>query len=405
MGLHLGVICFIFVGKSKTIIMATLKAIIYTSLKANGGVSILSAAIARMHATQNGVGGLTIKDTKGLSTSDITTFLGTTLVANTLDTMYVGIPSATSTASDVITYDQLAELDTRLKTASRGSVQNTVTSGTCESNSTGTQIILAAATASTVDDFYKGMYIKTTVGGVSTYRYITGYTGTSRICTVVTTGTAVTTTSTYIVYTQPNIYVIGDAVSSLTSAYEAWTLLFPGIQMPPLVSLMSGTGTVSSASIQPHLLVAQTADSFTISSVTKSAAFTSYLTQLNRGTCYLAAVSATTGAGQVVQILSATANVLTIVPFNTLPTGTLVFQVCTGNQFALYEIYLKYALQTYLNDLSFAPTIKAFQQLLDMLNVIPKGVLTPAYNATLLADYAARGRAIFDGVNAGYVTA
>jgi len=238
--------------------------------------------------------------------------------------------------------------------------------------------------------------------------------GCFKIAVVADTGTAVTSTSTYIVYTQPYIYVVGDPVSSETSTRAAWLTLFPSVKViPPLVSLMGGTGS----GFQPHFMVTQTADSFTISSVTKSGAFTNYLPMLNRGTCYLAVESATTGAGQVVQILSATANVLTTTPFNVIPTGTLVFQVCSGNGFCLYEQYLKYAVETYLGNFALASTVTAFQQLLDMLNVIPgkptiigtgaptKGSLMPTYNATMLKMYGDRGRSIVDGINAGYVTA
>jgi hypothetical protein len=149
-------------------------------------------------------------------------------------------------------------------------------------------------------------------------------------------------------------------------------------------------------------MVTQTADGFTSNTVSKSATFTNKA--YNNGNFYLAVESATTGAGQVTQILSNTTGVLTIVPFTTLPTGTLVFQICAGNAFCLYEFYLKYALETYLSNFSLATTLNAYQQMLDMLKVIPKGSLAPTYNASMLDMYAHRGKCVFDAIQGGYAT-
>jgi len=373
--------------------------IIFSSLKAYNGQSVLSRGIAQVFFKPNGAATAAIvsHDTIGLSTGQIDTLLGTTIVDNTMNAIFVCVPTQAAKATNKISYDAIAALDAKIVSGLRGSVNNAVRSNTCQANATTTNIVLDAS-ASAVDNAYQGKYIKTTVGGVSTYHYCTGYTGASKIAVVADTGIAVTSTSTFIVYTQPYVYLIGDAVSNETASRVAWTTLFPNANIPPLVSLMGGYGS----GYQPHFMVTQTADSFTISSVTKAGAFTAG--QFNGGNFYLAVESATTGAGQVVRILSNTANVITTEPFVTLPTGTLVFQVCAGNAFCLYEQYLKYAVMTYLSTDN-AISQNAFQQLLDKLSVMPKGELNPAYNATMLKMYGDRGRAVVDTINGGYVTA
>jgi hypothetical protein len=380
--------------------MSVQNLVIYDSTKSLLAQSIMSAGIASVYSSGLGAA-TTYKDFAGLSTGQITSYLSG-LTANSLDNIFICVAQAAATVTvHQMFVDDIAALDPVLKSSVRGSTNDAINSGTCQANVTATNIILAT-TASAITDAYKGMYIATTVGGVTVYHYCSGYNGTSKIATINSATTTITSTSTYVVYKQPNVFTIGDMASSLTPTYDAWNTLFPSISPPPLVSLMSGTGTVNSASLQPHLMVTQTADSFTISSVTKSAAFTNQA--YNRGTFYLAVESATTGAGQITQILSNTASVLTIVPFNTLPTGTLVFQICAGNAFCLYETYLKYAVETYLANFTLSTTLNAWQQMLDMLNVIPKGSLVPTYNASLLDMYAKRGKAVFDTISAGYVT-
>jgi hypothetical protein len=379
--------------------MATSSVILYTSLKANAGQSALIAGQSFVKIKPNGVGGtVTIKNTVGISTGDIATFLGTTVTANSLDYFFCTIPSATSTATNVITYDQIAALDSRMKTAVRGSLTSAITSGTCGTNATTTEIVLAAD-SSTVDDFYNGKSIACLLNGTTTYRKITDYVGSTHTITCVTTGSAVTDTSTYIIYTQPNVFILGDAVSNEKAARVAWTTLFPSANIPPMVALMGGYGT----NFQPAFLFNHTATSVAAAGLTETGAFT--LNQYTGKNYHVAVLTATTGAGQVKKILSNTVNALTIEPWDTLPTGTVTYSVYSSDQFALYDQYLPYAIMVYLSDLSKAQVQKDYQQLLDKLNVLPKGEYNPAFNATLLKTYGDRGKAIQDAVNAAMVTA
>ena len=382
------------------------KLIMFDSSKSLLAQSIMSAGIATVHGNYPTSGAVTTyKDFASLSSGDITTYIGA-LVANTYAAIYVALPSGATNTAHTLMNDYIAGLDANIIAANRGSVNNSKSTGTCQSNATTTNIILAT-TASAVDDAYKGMFIKCTIGASSTYHYCTGYSGTTKIATVADTGSAITTTSTYIVYTQPYVYVVGDASSSLTSTYTAWNTLFPKIIPPPFVSLMRGTGT----NIKPHYMVTQTATSVAASSLTHTSNFTSG--QFNSGSWYVAVESATTGAGQVKRIHSNTHDVLTIDPWDVLPTGSVVYQICSGPSFCLYEKYLKYSVETYLGNFTLANTITTFQQLIDMLNVIPgnpignagKGSYNPTYNASLLADFGNRGKCVFDTINAGYVTA
>jgi len=163
------------------------KLVIFSSLKALLGQSIATAGVCSVHGNYPGSGAsMTFKDFKGLTTGNITSYIGG-LTANTYHSIYVALPSSATNATNTLMQDYIAGLDVNIIAANRGSVNNQVNTGTCQSNSTTTNIILAS-TASAVDDYYKGMFIKTTVGGVSTYHYCTGYTGASKLPLLQTPG-------------------------------------------------------------------------------------------------------------------------------------------------------------------------------------------------------------------------
>ena len=375
---------------------------IYTTLNAQG---ILSKAVAylknnpiNMNAakgTSGSANSVTNQDLKGLSTGQIASLVTSLLAVSppVYDVVNICVPTQTSTATNKLTYDQVAALDLVLKTTKQGTVNNIVHAGTAASNSTQTNIVLDSG-ASAVDDYYKGMYI-VTAGVTAVTRMITGYTGATKIATVVATGTAITTTETFTIYTSPNMNKIGDASSSLTACYEAWATLFPGKNIPALISLMGGTGS----NIQPHYLVTQTATSCGAAILTHTSNFTANM--FNDGNYYVAIESATTGAGQVRRILSNTANILTVEPWDIIPTGAIVYQVTANNP--LYEFYLPYAILTYLIA-DTAATNMAFQQLLDKDNVLPGGGYKPLTNLTTLKKYADLGKAVWDAKNLAVVS-
>ena len=371
---------------------------IYTTANLQG---ILVKAIATLKyaplPTLNSLGtisSVTNEDLNGLSTGQIATLMTTLISGGALyDEVNVCVPSQTATASNKLTYDQEASLDQILKPGSQGSVNNVVISGATQTNATGTSIILDSA-ASAVDDAYKGDYI-VTGGGV--YRLITGYAGTSKTCTVVSTGTAITSGDTYKIYTSPSLHDIGNASSNQTACRVAWHTLFPTVDYPFFVSLLGGYGS----GFQPHIMVTQTATSAAAASLTHTANFTA--NAYADGNHYVAIESSTLGAGQIKRIISNTANVLTIEPWDVIPTGTIIYQICSSKEFALYEKYLPYSIRAYLAT-DCAKTNKDFQQLMDMLNLIPTGSTHPKSNLTLLNHYADKGKAVFDAVCAGLVS-
>ena len=381
---------------------------IYTSANVQG---ILCKAVAYLYAnplnTWSGKGNsgslnnVTNQDMKGLSTGQIATLVTNLIAAGALyDELNICVPTATSTATNTLTYDQVAALDQVLKTGVRGVVNNIVHSGTAASNSTVTNIVLDAS-ASTVNDFYKGDYI-VTAGVTAVYRLITGYTGSTKTATVVTTGTAITTTGTFIIYTSPLTNIVGNASTTLNACYEAWATLFPDQNIPLLISLMGGYSTP----IFPHYMVTLTATGVTANTLSDTSNFTAEFARgtFDNGNFYVAIESATTGAGQIKRILScASASQIIIEPWDVLPTGTIIYQISNSQDLALNEFYLPYAIMTYLN-LDTAQVNQIFQQLLDKDNVIPGGGLKPLTNLSTLNTYAQRGKAVFDAVCAGIVS-
>lgn len=368
--------------------------------------SVISKAIARIHAWQllknasvTGVqagNSITTKDISTLTTGNMLTYIQG-LTANTYDKIYVCVPTSSGgTNYTTLPYDDLALLNTLLKTAA----QTAITTGTFQGNSTVTQFVLAASDTA-IDDYYKGMFLQS-AGTTVVSRYITGYTATSKIGTCATTTTALTTTSTYTIYSAVNLILIGDPVSNENACRVAWTTLYPLVVPNPVVSVMGGYGS----GFKPHFLYALTADSFNATTVTKSGAFTNYLTQLNSGLYYLAVETATTGAGQIVKIASATANVITLANggFVTLPTGSLVFQVTTGTNMILWDKYLPYAIKTYLA-LDTDPINQIWHDILDRYDMRKNATATSFMpDWATLQEYAQFGKAIFDAKSAGVVS-
>jgi hypothetical protein len=191
--------------------------------------------------------------------------------------------------------------------------------------------------------------------------------------------------------------LIGTAVSTENACHVAWTTLFPDQTVPLLVSIMGGIGT----GFQPHFKVTKTASSAcTANTLTDASEFTN---GAYTGKNYVCAIeSATLGAGQVKKVISNTGSILTVEPWDITPTGTVVYQLCSSPDFALWEFYLNYAILTYLYQ-DTAAVNSTFQQLLDKLNGIPGGEIKPQTNMTLLKMYADRGKAIWDADNLSVV--
>ena len=147
-----------------------------------------------------GIGAITYKDVYNVSTGDLTTYIDA-ITNNTLASVFVLSGVAGTGATGTMSYDQLASLNAKMYTKSKGV---TALTGTCGANVTNTSIVLTGTGASAVNNFYKGFYI-VTAGTTAAARQITAYNGTTKVCTVNSTGTAVTTTSTFTII-HPSVY-------------------------------------------------------------------------------------------------------------------------------------------------------------------------------------------------------
>jgi hypothetical protein len=289
---------------------------------------------------------------------------------------------ATYSAAGKFTNDQIASMDTRLKTANKGT---SVRAGTCQSNSTGTQIKLDSG-ASAVTDYYKGMYVKT-AGTTAVQRYITAYDGSTKICTVADTTTPITTTETFIVYTADYIDIIGNADSTTNPCRVAWTTLFPDTAPPMIISVMGGYNTGFAAYPVDNI----TADSATANTLVDATVFT-LSADIGK---YLGIISGTTGGGEVQPILSNTTTTLAVNPFRITPTGAVVYQVSDTKEWCLANHYLVYALKAYLQ-LTDKATDKILKRMLDKYNILQNTPTHAVGDDELVLTYCQRGKCIFD---------
>ena len=357
--------------------------------------SILSWQVSRLYFKTNGYT-ITSVDTAGCNQSALANLISA-ITVNTLTAVAVACGTqVTYSTTGKFTYDQVASLDSLLLPAQKGTV---VTSGTCGSNSTVTNIVLTGA--SSVDDTYNGMYVKT-AGTTAVYRYITDYTGSGTIATVRTTTTAVTTTETYIVYTNVNIHLVGDASSNINPCRVAWYHFFTtdgiatyGKHYPLIIKLLGGY----SSTFEQYIVTTATATSANGTSLTHTGQFVAHAYKGK----VVAIISATTGAGQMDVISDNTADVLTLTNGWTAPTGTVVYQVSDTLDYALWDNYLPYTIDTYLakNTSSINAT---WDQIFDKYGKIAGKQKELDGDISLLKTYADRGRCIFDAKAAGIVS-
>jgi len=369
-------------------------ALFYDSSKVQ---SILSMNVARLKFDISG-NDVEIIDTVGSNEAAVLVLIDT-LTDDTMHEIAVcTITEASYTETGRMTYDQVAYLDSKLVTANKGT---SVRANTCQANSTVTEIVLDSG-ASASNDYYNGMYIKTD-GTTDVYRYISDYVGATKICTVVTTSTAITTTETFIVYTNDHIYTIGDASSTQNACRVAWTTLFDSDNIPLLIGIMGGYGS----GFKNCPLTVLTANSVAAGSLTDTSAFTAEA--YDNGGYYCAILSASGGnymVGEAVEIASNTVSVLTLKEnWTVTPSGTVTYAIYFGTS-VLYDKYLEYAIPTYLWDDS-AANFAIFKSMLDRYGDIEKQGLTSAQtyqDVATIDDYAAKGKAIMDAVSAGVVS-
>ena len=306
--------------------------IIYNST--DTGSQILAANIA-LHAYPDA----TVKDVAAVTTGDITTYCGTTLVDATYTDIFICTTTQLAGATGLLSYDQVALMIPKMLSTRKGTVER---ANTCQANVTVTDIILDAS-ASAVNDYYNGMYI-VTAGTTGIQRYIKDYTGASTTCLVNTTSTAVTTTETFIVYsTLDYIYQLGNTngTTGKTACVQAWDLFYAGITYPKLVQALGG---------YLNVLCSGTATAVAAGTITLDAtgatrglgdrlSLAEMIVADSVANCYVYVYSATTGACQKRQITTSTvtAAVCTLASnWDITPTGTLVYRVVNHDDWRIY---------------------------------------------------------------------
>jgi len=155
------------------------------------GQNILAEAMLRHYYADDDV---TFIDVSTLEDSDIDDEIDE-LGDNTYDKIHV--LCQIGPADYCVSYAQMGKLLIKIK----ATVIATLTeesSGTCQANVTGTEIVLAAA-EDEANDYYNDMYIITD-GTTEVSRLITDYVGATDTCTVADTDTAITTTEDYQIF-------------------------------------------------------------------------------------------------------------------------------------------------------------------------------------------------------------
>ena len=328
----------------------------------NAGSNIFAANILRQKYPD-----ATLKDVSGVTTGNITSYIAG-LTANYYTDIFITCVSQLTPATGVLSFDQIASLDGKMISASKGSIHNVIRANTAQSNSTVTDIILDSG-ASASDDFYNGYNI-VTAGTTAVSRYIKDYTGSSKTCVVNTTTTAITTTETFIVYGDTHIYQLGNtnATTGKTAVYQVWDLLYPDSIAPQPVTVLGGylnvlcSGTAASIAAGTITLAptASAGDRNSTATHTTDGAYDGtfvYIYSATAGACQVAEIASYVGSTQVATL---TAN------WGITPTGTVVYRVVSFNDFRVYadramDIYC----QTYMRDPSTTRAIKDTERLTD----------------------------------------
>ena len=313
---------------------------------------------------------------------------------DTYTSIFVLVDNAATHAAGNFTNDQIASLRDKMITASKGT---TIDSGTCQANSTATEIVLAA-TASASNDTYNGMYIVTD-GTTEVFRAIADYVGTTTTATVVSTGTAITTTETYIVYTMSQVKLFGATDSNgKTTGQQTWEVIYPDTQVPLLFHYMSkykstwDYGTASAANGTTITLAASAGDG-----AIKARANDVF----NGGYVYI--YSATTNKGSYAKIsdFATATHVATLDDTGWVggtPATSVVYRIMPNDKELFFDAYAELAVKTYFNDITSASQLNEFEKLIDSngkLNDVAAPA-TPEQDLELLYEYLDKGKAIFD---------
>jgi len=345
--------------------------IVFYDSKSTSGqpqVAAFAAALTRPNAI--------LTDVNGLDAAGINALFADLVTAKaTIDEIVVAMPAST------FGYANLAELSTIVDPTE-------VTTGTAQANATATEIVLESG-ASSVNDFYNGMFIN--VG--AHYRLITDYVGSTRTCTVATTTVAVAS-GTYSVYTQPDV-----KFAPLTSftCKVMWNLLYPTFSPPAIIlyleGIMGAYDTLSASTYDANTItVSKTANKYNA-----RAAGT-----VEGEDWYIGLYTGTNAIGQIKKIASNTSSVITLAEaLSPVPSGSISGYI-GRRAHLLWDKYLGYAVATYLGSSS---SIGIWRDLIDKTDNLNGGTDRVCLaDDDLIQEYVDKGKIIYDAIAKGIVS-
>lgn len=319
---------------------------------------------------------ITEKDSYGVTTGDMTTYITTTLSDDTYAKAMILSEYASSGATSKVSYDQVAKLRPKMATGYKGT---TLVSGECANNVTATEVVLATADQE-ADDFYNGYFLEGTFGsdGSKVYRYISDYDNAANKVTVSTTTTALDddNTDTYIIYSNANI-TTDYYGNSRGAAHAAFSYCYSSVtQIPFFIDAFSGSSIVDEE---------LTADSVTASTLTDTGAFSD---DVYAGK-WLGIYSSTLGPKQKIKISSHTDDVLTLEDsFKVTPTGTIEYRVGDENKvLALEENSMIFWM--YING-----DFDALDRLIDMNHHLDNDRTTPSMDWSYYSDLIEKAKVV-----------
>jgi hypothetical protein len=253
-----------------------------------------------------------------------------------------------------------------------------IVSGACAVNSTATHIVLGG-TVNAVTDQFKGCWILTN-GTTVVAELITGYNATTQICTVASTGTAVTTTETYKIITQQTYDYLTGAMGIVANIW--WNCYKPsdivgGIPagLPKFLSSVCASGSgVYGKTIAGGTAAAVAVDGSTITlaatQLTGSVATAANIaTNSYFNNMYICVINATTGANQIAQIASyvGSTQVATLTAaFPIPPTGTVKYRIYANSADCFTDEYARLYAKNSLIDVTSTTNKALFANLLEI---------------------------------------
>jgi len=345
--------------------------IVFYDSKSTAGqsqVAAFAAALTRPNAI--------LTDVNGLDAAGINALFADLVTAKaTIDEIVVCMSAST------FGYANLAELMTIVDPTE-------VDTGTARTNTTATEIILAT-TASSVNDFYNGMFILAD----GDYRLITDYVGSTRTVTVATTGVAVTS-GTYSVYTQPDVKF---APLTTFTCKVMWDLLYPTFSHPAIILYLEGI-----------MGAYETISASTYNATTITASYTAHRwLARDAGTVegedwYVALYSGTNAIGQIKKISDNSSTVVTLAEaLSPVPTGSISGYI-GRRRHLLWDKYLGYAVATYLGG---STSLGVWRDLIDKYDNLNSGVDRHCIgDDDLIQEYVDKGKIIYDAIAKGIVS-